>query len=61
MDDFNMALSLNKNNVNALIGRGNLRKLLTQMSEALKDFNDAIKLNPNNDKAYYSRGNWKLS
>ena len=46
MDDFNIALSLNKNNVNALIGRGNLRKLLTQMSEALKDFNEAIKLNP---------------
>jgi len=64
IENFDRALSINPNDTQALIERGNAQYENAQNSgnpdeeykTALKDFNSALKLNPNEAEAYISRG-----
>lgn len=64
IENFDRALSINPNDVQAYINRGNALYENAQNSGnpdeeykiAIKDFNSALKLNPNEAEAYISRG-----
>ena len=57
--DFNKAIELKPDYVNAYDARGNVRSKKGDLDGALADYNKAIGLNPTNFNAYDNRGNVK--
>ena len=56
LKDFNQAIKLNPNNVNAYMNRGNVYYALGQYQKALGDYDRVIELNPRFSKPYGARG-----
>lgn len=56
LTDFNAALAVNHEYVQALYNRGNVYGQTGKAKEALVDLNDAIRLEPDNANAYNKRG-----
>ena len=54
--DFDRAIELNPNYINAYIGRGNARDDSGDSLGAIADYDRALKIDPNNADAYYNRG-----
>lgn len=59
LNDFNIALTLNPDFVQAYISRGTLHSLKKQVTMAQADFNKALKIEPDNVNALYSRAGLK--
>jgi len=57
MEDYDRALELNPEYVDALNNRGMIRGLQQQYQEAIRDFDEAIRIRPDFAKAYNNRGN----
>ncbi|MBF0279364.1 MAG: tetratricopeptide repeat protein [SAR324 cluster bacterium] len=60
LKDYNKALQMDPEYVNAYLNRGNTHIRLAQNEQALLDFNQAIKLDPKNVGGYFNRGNMYL-
>ena len=56
LKDFNQAIKLNPNNVNAYMNRGIVYTQLEQHQKALEDYNHAIELDPKYAQIYVNRG-----
>ncbi|MGH7990463.1 MAG: tetratricopeptide repeat protein [Limisphaerales bacterium] len=54
---WNEVLSLEPNNADAYINRGNTYAVTRHWDQAIKNYNEAIRLNPNYGLAYGNRGN----
>lgn len=57
IQDYDEAIQLNPNYVEAYVNRGLAYNYLQQYERALQNFNKAIELNPNVHQAYHNRGN----
>lgn len=57
--DFNNAIRISPDFVDALFSRGITENYLEKFEEAINDFSEVIKLNPFNSSAYCSRGSSK--
>ena len=60
IEDFNTAINLNPELVEAYNNRGNAYRNKGEMDRAIEDFNTAINLNPELVGAYYNRGMVRL-
>ena len=56
IENYNQALKINPNLVQAYYNRGIVRAELGNKPGAIDDYNQAIKINPNDALAYYNRG-----
>ena len=54
---FDEALRLKPSDTDALVNRGNARKIKGDLDGALQDYDEAIRLNPDDSEAFYNRGN----
>jgi tetratricopeptide (TPR) repeat protein len=56
IEDYNRAITLNPNYVEAYCNRGGTYEKMDQYDKAIEDYNRAITLNPNYIETYYNRG-----
>ncbi len=55
--DYNKAIELNPNYINAYFNRGVVYGKQKKIVDAIRDYTKAIELNPNYTNAYINRGN----